>query len=123
MARYAVFYQKRYVSLRGIPTHFEFFDNYAYMGVHEAENLDELFHNLNEPMAENNPLAYPHADAAVLQNTVVRLAGHTSMSVGDVAIELGTRLAWVCTSSGWVEAHDVSKNCLTHEELASGGRP
>jgi hypothetical protein len=114
--RYAVFYRTTSrvaaeMFKPSIPNYRWFMDDWRFMGVMVAADLDELFHNLNEPSGENSPLDCSHPDGKVLQNTVVRMAGHTSMSVGDIAIEMDSGKAYICASCGWDLVPEITELC------------
>jgi len=115
--RFAVFYRR---TLRAGPEMFKtsipsvkwFLEDWSFMGVMEADDIDGLFHNLNEPSGRKNILCHPeHPDGAVLQRTAVRMAGHTSMSVGDIAIEMDSGKAFICASNGWDLLEEISLMC------------
>lgn len=115
--RYAVFYRK---TMREGPEMFKssfpsvkwFLEDWSFMGVMGAKDCDDLFRNLNEPSGRNNPLCHPeHPDGAVLQRTAVRMAGHTSMSVGDIAIEMESGKAWICANEGWDLVPEITALC------------
>ncbi len=77
----------------------EFDRLYRYVGTFEATHIDVLYGLLNDGIPEvPNPLGDPQ-----LQDLVISGVGHTSMSVGDIAVDLETHKLWICASMGWRE--------------------
>jgi hypothetical protein len=75
---------------------------YHYVGTLEASNPEHLFAQLND-MAGPNPLGN-----TVLQNWVIGPGPrHTSMSVGDVAMDMDSGDSLICASVGWAELEIV----------------
>ena len=114
--RYAVFYRKTFrvpaeMLNPSVPNYKWFMDDWVFVGVMAARDIDELWRNLNEPSGTNSPLCLEHPDGAVLQRTVVRMAGHTSMSVGDIAIDMESGKAFMCASFGWADVPEISELC------------
>lgn len=111
---YAVFYQDGEMFRRtsgvfdaaedgttmALPTS-EFRAHYRYVGTHQTSGLEDLFALLNDAKEHEgipNPLGDPR-----LQELVIRQVGHTSMSKGDVAVDLETGKLWFCASIGFIE--------------------
>ena len=122
MKRYAVFYhthenQNAMAFIQAVIPSFETFSkNYRFVGIHEAEGLDDLFERLNDPFGQGLcALHHPHKDADVLAPLVVRAAGHASMSVSDIAVDMDDHTAWVCTPSGWEEVSGLTEAIVAEE--------
>jgi flagellar basal body rod protein FlgG len=96
MKRYTVFYISpdfwRIGEYEKNITKRRFDERYTRMGEFEAEGLDKLFGLLNQ---EGNPLASHQ------YGSVVTAAQHTSMSVGDVAMDQSTGVYHICQPIGW----------------------
>lgn len=83
----------------------DFHRGFDYVGKFEAYDLSDLFvslqdgggglgHREEETEAEG-------VSANVMQELLVRKAGHTSLSVGDVAVDLTMGIVFVCLMIGW----------------------
>lgn len=71
-------------------------EDYTFMGRFKVVGLDDLFEFLNDAAAEPNPLGSPERQAFIRSNFL-----HTSMSVGDLAIDEADGQAYLCDSFGW----------------------
>lgn len=77
------------------PTHYDS-DNYTMVGRFKVEDLQDLFHFLNDALDEPNPLGCPESQLFIRKHLL-----HTSMSVGDIAIDESDMQAYYCASIGW----------------------
>lgn len=79
-----------------------FKQSYRFVGVHQAENLHRLFDLLNGELYLNG-IQQPHplGDPQIQDLVIEGIPGHTSMSVGDVAVDLETGQRVICASIGW----------------------
>ena len=68
-------------------------EDFTFMGRFKVVELDDLFELLN---TDNNPLGSFERQTFIRSNFL-----HTSMSVGDMAIDESTGLAYLCASFGW----------------------
>lgn len=83
----------------------DFHTGYEYLGTFEAKDLDDLFTNLQDGRGglghREGESSAEALVAAVMQDLVVRKVGHTSMYVGDIAVDLSTGEAKACAVVGW----------------------
>jgi hypothetical protein len=82
-----------------------FEEAYHFVGTHAAKDVDELFALLNDAREHEgipNPLGSPKIQELVISHYAGG-PGHTSMSVGDVAIDLEEQKVLMCASTGWSE--------------------
>jgi hypothetical protein len=89
---FAVYYARVFVGF-GAPKAFTT-ENYAYLGNHDANGLDGLFALLNN---DSNPLGSDEWQHLIRQG----ITDHTSMSVGDVAVDRDTGERFLCAAFGW----------------------
>ena len=78
---------------RFVPTLEEFDLYYRYVGTFEASSPDEVFRLLQDG---GGGLGAP-----TIQRYVLRQVHHTSLSNGDIAIELDSGKAWLLEPRGW----------------------
>jgi hypothetical protein len=88
----------------------EFHENYSYVGTYAAKSLDEVFGLLQDGggglgVEIDRETLLPKEETVVsgktMQELLVRKIGHTSMSKGDVLVDLGTGDIFLCASFGW----------------------
>jgi len=72
--------------------------DFHYMGNHEAKNIDDLFGLLNAA-GRANPLGSAEWQHLIRQG----VTDHTSMSVGDVAVDYNTGEVFRCEMTGWTK--------------------
>ena len=103
----------------------EFHRNFTYVGTYPGESVEDVFYLLQdgggglapEYDRENNaPKRGTIIPGATMQELLIRKIGHTSMSKGDVAVDLDTGKIMLCASSGWDEL------IVTGTRAAAGGR-
>ena len=102
MKRFAVYYAKR-------PNFFGLSHaGYTKVKEIEAENLNQVFDMMQ---GENWS---PNGEARDL----IRSLGlkHTSMSVGDIAVNMGDGTAWMCAVIGWSELDPGAVEILAGKE-------
>ncbi len=97
MPCYTVYYVKSLPDLLSVPDAFKVSD-YLNMGKFEAESLEQLFRQLQDP-----------EDAAFVGRCMAHLI-HASLLPGDVAEDkLGQR--WVCDFAGWKRLAETASLC------------
>jgi len=70
-------------------------ETHAYLKTTEAEDLSDLFYKMQSEVWS------PNGEA---RNVIQALGlSHTSMSVGDIAVDLETDIAHLCMPMGWKE--------------------
>lgn len=83
-----------------------FTKSYRLVGMFSVSGLEHLFRLLNDADGVENPLG-----ADVIQRYVISHMeggpGHTSMSVGDIAVDLEANKMFICASLGWAELEVV----------------
>jgi hypothetical protein len=77
--------------------------DFHYMGNHDADSVDGLFALLNGATETPNPLGSDQWQHLIRQG----VTDHTSMSVGDVAVDRDTKEAFRCDSFGWTKLTTV----------------
>jgi len=97
MSKYAVYYNTKMRTGFDTPTTWDR-RQFVFMGDIEARTLDSVFHILNQ---DEGPLTTQERQDFIREKQV-----HTSMSVGDVAVDEAGE-AWVCASLGWERVSEV----------------
>jgi hypothetical protein len=120
--RYAAFFAKSGRFLRGLKDFSEggnvvegmslteFDENYVYVGTYTGQNPDDVFSLLQSgggglgvevSMETMQPKRETLVAGHMMQELLIRKIGHTSMSKGDVLVDLETGDVLLCASVGW----------------------
>jgi len=88
----------------------EFHANYVYVGTFDGAGPDDVFSLLQSgggglgveaDMETGDIKEETRVSGSVMQELLIRKVGHTSMSKGDVLVDLSTGDVLLCASVGW----------------------
>lgn len=93
-----------------------FHDNYVYVGTFKGASADSIFQtlqdgggNLGVQCSRETGEAVPEtmASGRMMQELLMAKIGHTSMSTGDIVVDLSTCETMMCASFGWTKLEIV----------------
>lgn len=80
----------------------DFQEFYTYVGTFSGSSPDAIFQMLQDGGGGlGNPGSTHTIAGDTMQRLVIKKAGHTSMSVGDILADLGTGEVVICQMDGW----------------------
>jgi hypothetical protein len=95
MAKFSVWYQREFRSSLKVRTTWNE-DEFVSVGKFIATDLEDLFALLNDGLEVGNPLGSQERQEFIRAQRI-----HTSMSVGDVAVDLETGQAYIVAPFGF----------------------